>query len=283
MLLADFADYVATQARVDALYRDPAAWASRALVNVAAMGAFSSDRTIRDYVQKIWTAPPELTLVLPWTMAPLDSCSVPPLLTTVSLATPELVTASMPPSPTVVALVRPPDNTISVPPLTVTAMVRPPTETSSKPPLPIAGAYPAAAEMTALPPPPPPHGTGHTSGGDDLTEAAGDDAFDRDGTRAGHILRAAVAHRWRCRGHRADDRAAGELDDQAVAEPPAEMNHAIGLGSCCRSRCRRRITVSKPLADQAAAAVGRADLSPEPPLPIVLAHRRRPRASRSRR
>jgi starch phosphorylase len=57
MLLADFADYVATQARVDALYRDPAAWAAQALANVAAMGAFSSDRTIRDYVQKIWTAP----------------------------------------------------------------------------------------------------------------------------------------------------------------------------------------------------------------------------------
>ncbi|HEY6133825.1 MAG TPA: glycogen/starch/alpha-glucan phosphorylase, partial [Rubrivivax sp.] len=58
MLLADFADYVAAQTHVDALYRDPAAWAARALVNVAAMGAFSSDRTIRDYVQKIWTAPP---------------------------------------------------------------------------------------------------------------------------------------------------------------------------------------------------------------------------------
>jgi starch phosphorylase len=57
MLLADFADYVATQARVDALYRDPAAWASRALLNIAAMGQFSSDRTIRDYVEKIWTAP----------------------------------------------------------------------------------------------------------------------------------------------------------------------------------------------------------------------------------
>jgi len=57
MLMADFADYVATQARVDALYRDPAAWATRALRNVAAMGEFSSDRTIREYVDKIWTAP----------------------------------------------------------------------------------------------------------------------------------------------------------------------------------------------------------------------------------
>jgi starch phosphorylase len=57
MLMADFADYVATQARVDVLYRDPAAWAARALRNVAAMGEFSSDRTIREYVDKIWTAP----------------------------------------------------------------------------------------------------------------------------------------------------------------------------------------------------------------------------------
>jgi starch phosphorylase len=57
MLMADFADYVATQARVDALYREPAAWAARALRNIAAMGAFSSDRTIREYLEKIWTAP----------------------------------------------------------------------------------------------------------------------------------------------------------------------------------------------------------------------------------
>ncbi len=57
MLMADFADYVATQQRVDALYRDPPAWAARALVNIAAMGSFSSDRTIREYLEKVWTAP----------------------------------------------------------------------------------------------------------------------------------------------------------------------------------------------------------------------------------
>ena len=57
LLMADFADYVATQERVDALWRDPAAWATRALLNIAAMGKFSSDRTIREYVEKIWTAP----------------------------------------------------------------------------------------------------------------------------------------------------------------------------------------------------------------------------------
>jgi len=57
MLMADFADYVATQARVDALWRNPAGWAACAIRNVAAMGPFSSDRTIREYVEKIWVSP----------------------------------------------------------------------------------------------------------------------------------------------------------------------------------------------------------------------------------
>jgi glycogen phosphorylase len=54
LLMADFADYVKTQGKVDALWRDPAAWAQCAIKNVAAMGPFSSDRTIREYVQKVW-------------------------------------------------------------------------------------------------------------------------------------------------------------------------------------------------------------------------------------
>jgi len=57
LLMADFADYVATQGRVDALWRDKAAWAQCAISNVAAMGPFSSDRTVREYVDKVWTAP----------------------------------------------------------------------------------------------------------------------------------------------------------------------------------------------------------------------------------
>jgi len=57
LLMADFADYVATQGRVDALWRDKSAWAACAIRNVAAMGPFSSDRTIREYVEKVWTAP----------------------------------------------------------------------------------------------------------------------------------------------------------------------------------------------------------------------------------
>jgi starch phosphorylase len=57
MLMADFADYLATQAKVDALWRDPQAWAQCAIRNIAAMGFFSSDRTIREYAEKIWVAP----------------------------------------------------------------------------------------------------------------------------------------------------------------------------------------------------------------------------------
>src|SRR5262249_35559735 len=40
LLMADFADYVAKQAEVDALFADRAAWAERALHNVAGMGWF---------------------------------------------------------------------------------------------------------------------------------------------------------------------------------------------------------------------------------------------------
>jgi starch phosphorylase len=59
MLLADYASYVATQAQVDALYRTPAAWCSRAIANVAGMGVFSSDRTIREYARQIWRIEPK--------------------------------------------------------------------------------------------------------------------------------------------------------------------------------------------------------------------------------
>ena len=54
MLLADFDSYWAAQARVDALYNDAQAWAKKAIANVAGMGFFSSDRTIRDYAREVW-------------------------------------------------------------------------------------------------------------------------------------------------------------------------------------------------------------------------------------
>jgi hypothetical protein len=54
MVLADFLSYVHCQRSVDAAYRDRAGWTRRAILNVANMGRFSSDRTILGYVQDIW-------------------------------------------------------------------------------------------------------------------------------------------------------------------------------------------------------------------------------------
>jgi starch phosphorylase len=58
LLLADFAEYVAAQERVDALYTDTDAWTTKTIRNVAAMGSFSSDRTIREYATNIWGVRP---------------------------------------------------------------------------------------------------------------------------------------------------------------------------------------------------------------------------------
>jgi starch phosphorylase len=54
LLLADYADYIEAQGRVDALFRTPAEWQRKAILNVAGMGPFSSDRTIREYAIDTW-------------------------------------------------------------------------------------------------------------------------------------------------------------------------------------------------------------------------------------
>ena len=54
MTFPDFADYCATKARMLADLGDEAAWARKALVNIAMAGYFSSDRTIADYDRDIW-------------------------------------------------------------------------------------------------------------------------------------------------------------------------------------------------------------------------------------
>ena len=58
LLLADYASYVACQEQVDAVYAQPDEWARRAILNVAGMGHFSSDRTVSDYARLVWNAVP---------------------------------------------------------------------------------------------------------------------------------------------------------------------------------------------------------------------------------
>ncbi|CAX61750.1 glycogen phosphorylase [Erwinia billingiae] len=57
-LLADYRSYVDTQDKVDALYRHPDEWTRKALLNIANMGYFSSDRTIQEYADEIWGIKP---------------------------------------------------------------------------------------------------------------------------------------------------------------------------------------------------------------------------------
>lgn len=57
MVAADFDAYATAQRQVDALWRDSPAWNARAIRNVARMGWFSSDRTIRQYANEIWNVP----------------------------------------------------------------------------------------------------------------------------------------------------------------------------------------------------------------------------------
>ncbi|ESZ37736.1 glycogen/starch/alpha-glucan phosphorylase [Mesorhizobium sp. L2C066B000] len=57
MVAADFDAYAAAQRDVDAVWRNSPDWYARAIRNVARVGWFSSDRTIRQYAKEIWNVP----------------------------------------------------------------------------------------------------------------------------------------------------------------------------------------------------------------------------------
>jgi starch phosphorylase len=58
MHLADLGSYLEADRRLGQLYADPKGWAHQAVLNVAASGKFSSDRTIAEYAAEIWQATP---------------------------------------------------------------------------------------------------------------------------------------------------------------------------------------------------------------------------------
>lgn len=53
-ILKDFRSYAEAQKNVEAAYRNEEAWAKSAILNVASCGKFTSDRTIKQYVDEIW-------------------------------------------------------------------------------------------------------------------------------------------------------------------------------------------------------------------------------------
>jgi starch phosphorylase len=58
LLLADYQAYIDCQKKVGAAYKDQENWSRMSILNAVRMGKFSSDRSIRDYCEKIWKVAP---------------------------------------------------------------------------------------------------------------------------------------------------------------------------------------------------------------------------------
>ncbi|HBC86299.1 MAG TPA: glycogen phosphorylase [Lentisphaeria bacterium] len=60
MSIADFESYNTVQEKISKTYLDQYEWHKKAMLNVANMGRFSSDRTIKEYAEEIWNIKPML-------------------------------------------------------------------------------------------------------------------------------------------------------------------------------------------------------------------------------
>jgi starch phosphorylase len=58
MTIADFRSFINAQQRVEAVYRDQELWTKISILNTAASGKFSTDRTISEYNRDIWHLTP---------------------------------------------------------------------------------------------------------------------------------------------------------------------------------------------------------------------------------
>jgi len=57
-LLADYQSYIDTQEKINQLYLNQTEWAKKSILNSARMGKFSSDRSVKQYAEKVWEVEP---------------------------------------------------------------------------------------------------------------------------------------------------------------------------------------------------------------------------------
>jgi starch phosphorylase len=60
LVLADYAAYAKAQDQVDALYALEDQWSHKAVISCLNMGYFSSDRSVREYADRIWAVRPAI-------------------------------------------------------------------------------------------------------------------------------------------------------------------------------------------------------------------------------
>jgi starch phosphorylase len=66
LVMTDYAAYAACQREVETAFRDTRSWTKKALLNVARLGTFSSDRTVLEYAREIWNIRPVKVVLEPY-------------------------------------------------------------------------------------------------------------------------------------------------------------------------------------------------------------------------